>query len=327
MADPILRVRASGYGGSGYLIPTRTEAGLPRTDKEDKPFKVPGVTTVLGALEKPGVVQWSVNQTAAYAVANAQQLLERDEEWGYRNLQFYHQRKPDYDNPETDIHNYYSGVLDDLANTGTIIHEAIEAYVNDDVFGAPTFTRQGQVEAFEQFLGWVEATGVEFELCETTVVNVDEKYAGTLDLVVKLSGKRYLVDTKTSKYPHCKKTGRVLIHDTHISQVAALAKAKIGMTQLSKEDSDSPVYKDRHWGEFEMPKYDGYAVLQVRPPWIDDYGNEVPAFSEFHEIDKRLMEPAYNQFLGARLAREGQFGMKQVNKQIDTEYKEVDPWG
>lgn len=329
MADPILRIRASGYGGSGYAIPTRTDTAEPRTDKKQKMLKVPGVTTVLGALDKPGIVQWAVDNTAAYAVANADTLADRDEDWGFKYLRFYHHRKPDYDDPEVNIHNYHEGVLNDLANTGTIIHEAIESYVNDDVFGAPTFTKQGQVDAFERFLDWVDENDVVFEQCETTVLNPELGYAGTLDLVIVKDGKRYLVDTKSSRYPLSKKTGRVLIHTSHISQVASLAQAKVAIRPTAEVDGrEHTIHKDLYWEEFDMPEYDGYAVLQVRPTSVDDYGNEIPAFCEFHEIDKRLMEPAFQQFKGALLARQGEYALKQVNKVLEKEYEEVlSPWG
>lgn len=324
MSEPILRVRASGYGGSGYLIPTRTDRGGLRTSEKQKALKVPGVTTVLDVIDKPGLIHWHVANTAAYAVANANILAERDIDWGFRYLQYYTRRKIDYDDPLVDLHNYSTGVLNDLADTGTIIHEAIEAYVKDDYFGAPNFTRQEQVDAFECFLNWVDNNGIKFEHSEITVVNPDEGYAGTLDLVLKMDGKRYLVDVKTSKYPKDKDTGGIKPHGTHISQVAALANAPWKMNAELTQYKDTFEYKDLWWSEEEAPKYDGYAILQVRPTSIDDYGEEIPAFCLFHEIDERLMEPAYDQFLGALKIRKAQVNMKHIYKVIDKE--ELLPW-
>lgn len=329
MADPILRIRASGYGGSGYLIPTRNLDGTMRKDMKEKPWRVPGVTTVLGALEKPGIVTWAVDQTAAYAIANAQTLLERDEEWGFKYLRFYHSRKPDYDNPEVDIHNYHTGVLNDLADTGTIIHEAIEAFVKEDFFGGPTLTRQEHVDAFEAFLDWQEVNQVVFEDCEVTVASVEYGYAGTLDITAVINGRRYLIDIKTSNYRPDKDTGLTKIHDSHISQVAALAKAGVVMRSSKEASKDSYEYKDLHWTEEEASKYDGYAILQVRPTSIDDYGNEIPAFCEFHEIDERLIEPAFQQFMGALEARRGQASMRVLNREIAKDKLKVEeklPW-
>lgn len=316
MSEPILRIRASGYGGSGYLIPTRNLDGTMRKDSKEKPWRVPGVTTVLGALEKPGIVTWAVDQTAAYAVANAHALAERDEDWGFKYLRFYHSRKPNYDNPEVNLHNYHSGVLHDLAETGTIVHDAIEAFVKNDPFLEPEFTRQEQVDAFHAFLDWVDVNDVQFEQCEVTVLNPEMGYAGTLDHVLVLNGKRYLVDVKTSK----------AVRDSHISQVAALAKAPVKLVSSIDKGTGAFEYKDLHWTEEDMPKYDGYAVLQVRPTSVDDWGNEIPAFCEFHEIDKRLMTPAFLQFEGALKARQGQAEMKSLYRAIEKEKEVVLPW-
>lgn len=304
MADPLLRVRASGLGGSGYAIPTRRPDGSTRPgDDKGKPLVVPGVTTVLGALEKGGVVQWAVDNTAAYAVANAQALADRDEDWGFKYLRYYHTRKPDFDDPAVDLHNYSAGVLSDLAEQGTLIHENIEAFINDD-FGPP-FTRVEQEEAFEAFLEWVDANDVEFLDCETTVMNPDHGYAGTLDLKMRYRGKLILGDTKTSRK----------VHDSHLSQVSALFHAPIEMVQ----DDSGVEYKSKgvstRWVEREAPKYDGIAILQVRPRTIDDYGNEIPAFCKLHEIDNDELGPGMEEFLGALQVRRAQKARKDMRRE------------
>jgi hypothetical protein len=66
MADPKLRIKASGYGGSGYYNPFTQE-------------RVIGVTTALGVLEKPGIPQWVADNTAAYAIANVDRLMQRSD--------------------------------------------------------------------------------------------------------------------------------------------------------------------------------------------------------------------------------------------------------
>lgn len=295
MTDPILSVRASGFGGRGYALPTRP-------DDDGKPTKYPGITTVISALEKGGVVQWAVDHTAAYAVANAQALSERDEDWGFKYLRFYHSRKPDYDNPETNLHNYHAGVLDDLANQGNIIHEAVEAYVKDE-FG-PVFTRPEQEEAFLTFVEWAETSGVEFLASEATVFNPDAGYAGTGDLWVKFpSGKVYYIDVKSARK----------IHDSHIMQGAAIAKAKVRI----EESPDGVEFKGKKWSEKPAIPVDGIGILQVRQPSIDEYGDLIPAFTKLHLIPNEEIDPAYEIFLGALQARHGQRKLKDARRALE----------
>lgn len=306
MTDPLLRVRASGLGGSGYAIPTRNPDGSPRTENKGKTLIVPGVTTVLGALDKPGVVQWAVDNTAAYAVANASALAEREEDWGFRYLRFFHQRKPKYDDPEVDIHNYHTGVLNDLAEQGNIIHDSIEAFVKGTE--GPEFARVEQEEAFIAFLEWADENEVEFIASEVTVLNLEKGFAGTLDLVIRYRGKIYLVDVKTSRK----------VHESHVSQVAALWHAPIRM----EEDWSGVEYKGKlggepyttYWTEAESWKFEGAAILQVRPRGVDDYGNEIPAFCEFHEIHLDDLAPSYREFLGALEVRLAQQQRKHTIK-------------
>lgn len=293
MTDPLLSVRASGYGGRGYAIPTRL-------DENGKPIRVPGITTVTGALEKGGVVQWAVDQTAAYAVANASSLAERDEDWGFKRLRYYHSRKPDYDNPETNLNNYHVGVLDDLANQGNIIHEAVEAYVKGD-FG-PAFTRYEQEEAFLTFVEWAEDNEIEFLASEATVFDPDIGYAGTGDLWVKFPNEDvYYLDVKSARK----------VHDSHVMQGAAIVKAPLRI-----EASDKGVeHKGQKWVETPAIKTQGAGVLQVRQRSIDEYGNEIPAFTKLHLIPNAELEPAYEMFKGALQVRHGQRKLKDIRKE------------
>lgn len=302
MTEPILSIRASGYGGRGYALPTRP-------DPEGKPTKYPGITTVISALDKGGVVQWAVDHTAAFAVANAAVLAERDEDWGFRYLRFYHSRKPDYDNPETNLHNYHSGVLDDLSNQGTIIHQAIEAFIKDDLFGYPEWTRPEQEEAFEQFLDWTSENVEEFLAAEATVFNPEAGYAGTGDFWARMrDGSLMYIDVKSARN----------IHDSHIMQGAAILKAPIRI----EESEDGVEFKGRKWAEVPALRVEKAGILQVRQRSVDGYGNEIPAFCKLHTIPDAEIDPAYEQFLGALQARKGQAKLREVRNAAKKREKE-----
>ena len=204
--EPKLRVPASGFSGSGYRIPTRLGA-------DGKPLLVPGVTTVLGALDKPGVLQWSIDNVAAYAVANVDALLNRDEIQGFGFLRFYHKRmkEQDFDNPEIDIRNYSNGVLNDLAELGTLTHEWVADFAND--FPEPEVTRPEQADMIAEFVDWWNANEVEVIGSEITVVG--DGFAGTLDHLWIVNGVPTLVDVKTSR----------ATRQEHFAQLSALGAA------------------------------------------------------------------------------------------------------
>lgn len=181
MTTPKLRIRASGYGGSGYYNPLTGE-------------KVIGVTTAVGALDKPGLKQWVADQTAYYAVANADKLLLKSEEQGFNMLRWYHTRakESDFDNPLIDLNYYHSGVLNDAAELGTSVHEWVEAYLTGGF--PPELVRDEQVQMVEAFLEWESQHDVEAVSTEMTVFG--QGYGGTLDMIVKIDGVTYLADLK-----------------------------------------------------------------------------------------------------------------------------------
>ena len=306
MAAPKLRVRASGMGGSGYSLPTRKL-------ENGKNLIVPGVTTALGALDKSGVLDWHIANTVAFAVAKASEIAERDPDWGFKYLRYYTRRKLDYDDPGLDLHGYSTGVLNDLANQGTLIHEGVEAFIKQDHFGFPEWTRPEQAEAFETFLDWQETNDVEFLASEATVFNPEAGYAGTGDVWMRYQDRLLLTDVKSARQ----------VHDSHICQGAALMKAPVRMV----EDPSGVEYVDSqkkvtYWKEEEAMEADGIAVLQVRQRSIDEYGNEIPAFCKLTVVPDEEIEPAYQQFLGALQVRKAQAKLRTVRNEAKNREKE-----
>lgn len=299
--EPKLRIRASGMNGSGYAIPTRPQA-------DGKPLKVPGVTTVLKALSNDGIVAWSVDQTAHYAVNNVDQLLNRTKEQGFRFLRYYSKRKVDFDDPEVDIHNAYEGVLNDLANIGTLIHDAV-AYELVGEFG-PDFTRDEQVEAFEAFLEWQSQHDIEVVLVEATVFNPEIQAAGTLDYYLIIDGESWLLDGKSSR----------AVRESHKAQAAALYNAPIRMAQVDADDPEGVEYDTKQWGktywkEVPMPVPDRVGFLHFRPNDWDKDGNLIPAFCHLVEMHPDELEPAYEIFKGALMAAKGKQKLKKIEKE------------
>lgn len=294
MAEPYLRIRASGYGGSGYFNPLTGE-------------KVIGVTTALGAINIPGLIDWHVQHTAAWAVANIDQLLERDWDRGISFLRYYTRRmKPkEFDDPKIDILNYSFGVLDDLANLGTMIHEYVEARITDGF--EPEMFRDEHFQMAQVFEDWYEETNFELIRAEGTVFGKTDSgsgFGGTGDIVAKIDGKVYLIDVKSSR----------AVHDQHIAQIAAYGRADYFVAEVPEGTEDAHEYKGKWFRKEEFPEIEKYAVLQLRPLDWDSNGNEIPPFAKLHVFTSEEIEAGWDLFNGAVAVREGQSAVRKATR-------------
>lgn len=297
MTDPKLRIPASGLGGSGYKNPVTGQ-------------KVVGVTTALGVIDKPALKQWAVDQTAAYAVANIDALLNRTEEQGFGYLRWYWNRmKPkDFDDPAVDLRDYHNGVLNDAAELGTLVHEWIEADLNDAF--EPEFIRDEQAQMIEQYLIWRSEHEIEVYCTEATFFGDDS--AGTADWVGKIDGVWTLVDTKTSRNTW----------DEQIAQLAALGACDTWMREVPEGTEGAYKHERTRAGKKEvswwmptaMPPIQQYAILHVRPDDYNAKGQFVPAFCELKIIPQEEIDVGHDMFLGALTVRKATARLKALRK-------------
>ena len=255
MTLPALATKQSGFGGRGYKNPVTGDGRI-----------VPSVTTILGAEAKPALVQWAVNQTAAYAVANVDQLMSRSEEVGYNYLRWYWNRKVDPDAPGLEIRNYHTGVLNDAAEQGTWIHEWIQADVVPGLKYPDTENMNqfhwDMVEAWEK---WKAGKTIEPIWTETTVWNGEEGYAGTFDGMWRIDGVTYLMDIKSSRG----------VWNSAWMQLAALRNAPEAF--VAQEDETYIALRD-----WQAP-VEAVGVLHIRPRDIDNNGREMAPFCKWIE--------------------------------------------
>lgn len=284
MTAPKLRVRASGYNGSGYSLPTR-----PARPGSKKDFLVvPGVTTVLRVIDKPALIQWSVDQVAAYAVNNVDALLSRNYEQGFGFLRYFHSRKPKEGDPLRQAHRF---VLNDAAELGTNTHDWIEAYLNG--WDLPDLDYPEAEEMVEQFLLWESEHTVEPILTEATVVG--DNYAGTLDLFALVDGVPTLLDIKTSRG----------LWREHRMQVAALAFADTWMEETHAFDEEGIEYTAKketsYWKETPSPALSAtqYGFLHLRPFDYDSQGEPMDAFCEMKLMKPESLEKYFQAFINA----------------------------
>jgi hypothetical protein len=279
MGNPEYRVRASGLGGSGYgrppiagekhkMITNADGKKIPAVvDDDGKPIIVPGVTTVIKAFgDPPALVQWKIDQVAAYAVANIDGLYNRTMDQGFGFLRFYPKRKPDITDPLRTAHD---GVLDDLAELGTKMHDWSQADVNGGMYPPSDSEEMDQmIEAWKTFRF---TTRVEPLMTEVTVYG--DGYAGTFDGLWYIDGKLTLLDEKTSR----------TIGDSHKMQLAALRKAC--QTGFYYEYD----WELKEWHRFNVPEPEQYGFIQMRPN-DDVHAARQNAFVEFHPISEAELD-------------------------------------
>lgn len=141
--------------------------------------KVDGVTTILSkGLPKPALVQWAANMAADYTADHWDELAE---------LAPSERRKL--------VSKAHEASRNAAAAQGTRVHALAEKLAAGDEVAVPD-QLAGYVEACVKFLDDFDVQPV---LTEASVFSRKWGYAGTLDMIADLNGKRWLLDWKTNK--------------------------------------------------------------------------------------------------------------------------------
>jgi hypothetical protein len=288
MTQPKLRSRSSGFGGSGYRIPTWL-------DDAGKPMLVPSVTTITGVTHKPGLQQWIADQTAAYAVTNIDALMSRTEEAGWGFLRYFWKREP---KSVDELRGAHRRVLNEAADIGTNVHEWIEADLRGEF--EPAIDSFECEQMVEQWLQWKSEHTIDPVLVEATAVNREHGYAGTLDGVWIIDGVPTLVDVKTSRntWPE------------HFQQLAALGACYSVMEEVAEDAEGAVAYADTWWVERVMPAFSEYAILHLRPQDVDNKGNQMDSFCTLKPVGN--IDLHFEGFLGALQIKKYERKLKEM---------------
>lgn len=147
-----------------------------------------GVTTILSkVLAKPALMLWPMNMAlkyiqtnhAAYAGADGIITAEAIERM-CKEAEAAHRKRAD------------AG-----ADTGSRVHELVEQYLLGNVMDVSREPEEVQ-RAYQGFAGWHASNRPEVVGVEQVVYSEELDYAGTFDSILKLDGKNYLVDLKTT---------------------------------------------------------------------------------------------------------------------------------
>jgi hypothetical protein len=197
--------------------------------------RVPGVTTILGALPKDALINWAANTTADAAVNRWDELAAMPPAKRLKTLQGARYEDRDL-----------------AAKRGTDVHRHAEALVKGETVQVPD-ELVGHVEAYARFLDEFDVEPVEVEF---SVASARYGYAGTGDLIAKLTHPAHgrivgLLDTKTS---------RSGIYGSTALQLAAYRFADALLTPGSQSDRAVPQV-DACFGVHV--RGDGYSLLPV----------------------------------------------------------------
>lgn len=151
---------------------------------DDKPLT--GVTTILsviGGSKVGALIQWSANQAVGYiekVLAETIKGVEIDWATVLKEARFAHRKKKE-----------------DAGSVGTDIHAVIEEWVRARIEGKKTFAEHKEKQV-QHFIDWAVKHDVKFLESEKRMYS--EKYfiAGTVDVVCKIDGEKFVLDIKTS---------------------------------------------------------------------------------------------------------------------------------
>ena len=147
-----------------------------------------GVTTILGVINKPALIQWAVNMAIEHININ-------------------------FPTVEEIIKNPFSlsAVLEEAksahrkskesaATKGTDIHEIIEKIVKRAILenNGVLVRKTSDEPQVQRFIDWAESEGIKFIDSERRIYSSKIWVAGTCDLIFEKEGKRYVGDIKTT---------------------------------------------------------------------------------------------------------------------------------
>ena len=153
--------------------------------------QVTGVTTVLGVLAKPALIQWSADMTAEWIRENADKTQFTDGTNGWTV-------------DEEDLQEAvkaHAKKKEAAGDRGTDVHALVEDYIKRCIAEneGNTIDIDTEDKMVAQFIEWAIGNKVRFLESEKQVYSEEWFVAGTFDFSFEKDGKRYIGDLKTMK--------------------------------------------------------------------------------------------------------------------------------
>ena len=163
---------------------------------------VPGVTSILGVLAKPALIQWAASMERDGILAHLEDIRETYGDLGH------------FDASKLPAAYYHATKRDKAADLGTVIHARIEAWHRGEELepdGIPPEMFVQSAFGFSRYLEWWNAGGFKLVASEHQMVSEDLRAGGTMDVLARdAEGRLVLVDIKSTKpskwwpYPEAK---------------------------------------------------------------------------------------------------------------------------
>jgi hypothetical protein len=145
---------------------------------------------------------------------------------------------------------------------GTLVHNAAEAYA----LGESVDVDDAVLPFVEQYRAWVDEHQPRFLMAEAPVYNPTWRYAGTLDGIIELYGRRLLFDMKTTA--HLPNSGRMRPPFPEVAlQLCAYSRAtEVGVLSEQRYSGGKRYYLYNPDEPHEvMPEVDGAICIVVSP--------------------------------------------------------------
>lgn len=151
-----------------------------------------GVTSILRVIAKPALIQWSADEACKYIDSRAKEFFNNPTLFKdiLAEARVAHRKKKE-----------------DAGAKGSDVHSKIEDLVKKAIKsnkGHIEYKDDGEINPqVQKFMQWADENKVCFIESEKRVYSQESWYAGTLDLVLEMGGKKYIADVKTSSaiYP------------------------------------------------------------------------------------------------------------------------------
>lgn len=151
-----------------------------------------GVTSILRVIAKPALIQWAANMACDYIIENSPRMDTGrfTTDTIIEEARVAHRKKKE-----------------DAGEKGHDVHTQIEELVKQAIEankGHIKYQDDGKINPqVQKFMKWADENNAHFLESEKRVYSQESWYAGTLDLVLEIDGKKFIADVKTSSaiYP------------------------------------------------------------------------------------------------------------------------------
>ena len=192
-----------------------------------------GITTILGVIAKPALIQWAANMVVEYVM----NIAKQDGKGNYtcndevlKEARYAHKKKKE-----------------SAGEKGTDTHSLIEDYIKlmiaDQDGIAKSITDGHNNPMVEHFIQWAVKNKIKFLVSEKQLYSESAWTAGTCDMTFEQDGKKYVGDIKTSSaiYPehfYQMAAYRMMLEEMGETDFVGSAVIRIGKDGKFNEDKD-----------------------------------------------------------------------------------------